>query len=67
MAENEHIESGTRRTNQMLLRNWIELGIVIAMFIAGLVTKHITRKKCKKIEGFIKVNDQRPGHGWKMR
>lgn len=50
----------------MLVRNWIELGIVIAVFIAGMVTKYVIRKRCKKLEGFIGINHSEPGCGWKI-
>lgn len=51
----------------MLFRNWIELGIAIAVFIAGAAAKYIIRKKCKRLEGFIGVNNYGPGRGWKLR
>lgn len=50
----------------MLIRNWIELGIMFVVFIAGTVTKYITRKRCKRLEGFKGINNNGPGRGWKM-
>lgn len=51
----------------MLLRNWIELGVVIAIFIVGLIWKYILRRKKKKIDGFMGISRNKPGMGWKMR
>jgi len=34
------------------LRNWIELGIVAATLIIGLVLLTVYKKKVKKLEGF---------------
>jgi len=51
----------------MQLRNWIELGIAVVVFIAGTVTKHITDKKVKKIEGFRGININGEGYGWRMK
>lgn len=51
----------------MLLRNWIELAIMVAVFIAGTIIKYITRRRCKRLEGFKGINNYGPGHGWKMR
>ena len=51
----------------MLLRNWIELGIVIAIIIAGTIARYITRKKVKRVEGFGGFNNNGAGRGWRMK
>jgi len=55
-----------RMVNKVLLRNWIELGIVTAIFIVGAIIKFITNKRVRKSEGFIEINNYGSGRGWKM-
>ena len=52
--------------NKVLFRNWIELGIVTAIFIMGAIIKFITNKRVRKSEGFIEINNYGSGRGWKM-
>jgi len=52
--------------NKVLLRNWLELGIVTAIFIVGAIIKFITNKKVRKSEGLIEINNYGSGRGWKM-
>ena len=51
----------------MLLRNWIELGIVIVVCITGTAVKYITGKRVKKVNGFKGINEYGPGRGWRMK
>ena len=51
----------------MLLRNWIELGIVIAIFVTGAIVRYIIRKRVKRVAGFKGFNNNGAGRGWRMK
>ena len=51
----------------MLIRNWVELAIIAAICLIGMVIKFAVNKKLKRIEGFRGINNYGPGGGWRMR
>jgi len=51
----------------MELRHWIELGILIATVAAGVLTKRVTARKCKRLRGFLGVNQKSEGQGYIFR
>jgi len=51
----------------MELRHWIELGILAATVAAGVIAKHVTAHKCKRLRGFLGVNQKGEGQGYIFR
>ena len=51
----------------MIVRNWIELAIIITIIIAGVTIKSITTRKVRQSNGFVGINKSNPGKGWKMK
>lgn len=51
----------------MLIRNWIEFILMLALFIFEIFGWYLFRKRAKKADGFKGINKKKQGHGWKFQ